>query len=195
MLCRRTRRAPDVRRTQLAVCTQPRPACIPVGNLPSGYACSPRGRSRRRCGCPCLCAVLCLPDHYEEPCKRAYSSTASASGSGALPSSMTVSSRGAAGPMLAGEETGELSGCSCACSASCLEVKMRQGPSRREPAGRCSAGWERGAENGGSGTGALPPRAMERGGRQPSATANAILRWIWRLAKVSLREYRRALSL
>ena len=60
---------------------------------------------------------------------------------------------------------------------------------------RCSAGWERGAEKGGSGTGALPPRAMERWGRQPSATANAILRWIRRLAKVSLREYRRALCL
>ena len=45
---------------------------------------------------------------------------------------------------------------------SCLDVKMRQGPSRRDEAGRCSAGCVRGASNGGSGTGALPPRAASR---------------------------------
>ena len=82
-----------------------------------------------------------------ELCRRAYSSTASASGSETLPCPLARSSGGTSGPVLAGEETGELSGCSCdACIDSCLDVKMCQGPSKkRRGGGRCSAGCARGA--------------------------------------------------
>ena len=170
------------------------PVCMLAKILQWGCACSSRDQSTRRCGCRCLHALLRLLAHCRRPCKRAYSSTASASGSGAVSSTMMALSWGRAVSMLTGEETGELSGGSCARRDSCLEVKICQGPSRRDLAGRCSAGRVRGAEKGGSGTGALPPRAIERCGRQPSATARAMLRWMWRLAKVSLRGYSRALS-
>ena len=49
----------------------------------------------------------------------------------------------------------------------------------------CSAGREEGTCSGGSGTGAQPPWAIERCGRQLPASAAVISRWMWRLEKVS----------
>ena len=95
----------------------------------------------------------------------AYSSTATASGSETVlrllvEGSMVIGEAGLAG---AGTESGEFSCCSSsAWRDSCLEVKMLQGPATSSVAGKCSAGRELGAEKGGSGTGALPPLAMER---------------------------------
>ena len=77
---------------------------------------------------------------------------------------MTVSSRGAAVPTLAGEETGELSGCSCACSASCLEVKLRQGPSRREPAGDAPRNGSEAPRKAAPGRGRYLPEPWSAGG-------------------------------
>ena len=124
-----------------------------------------------------MCNAVTSVSLSDELCKRAYSSTASASGSATLLCSMVHSSKGAGDAGLAGGEAGDMSCCSTdACRDSCLEVKMCQGPSSSADAGRCSAGCARGAAKGGSGTGALPPRATERCGRQPSAIASAMLR-------------------
>ena len=95
----------------------------------------------------------------------AYSSTASASGSEAVLRLLEEGSMVMGEAGLDGAKCGSWGSSRCswsACRDSCLDVKMLQGPDTRADAGKCSAGRELGASNGGSGTGALPPRAMER---------------------------------
>ena len=65
---------------------------------------------------------------------------------------------------------------------------MCQVSAHKTDAGSCSSGGAAGTWRGGSGTGAAPPRAMLRCGRQPEARLQASLRWIRMDAKVSLRE-------
>ena len=79
-------------------------------------------------------------------------------------------------------------GCCPEGSCSCLEVHMCQASASRAEAGRSSDGNSEGTSYGGSGTGAAPPRAMRRCGRQPEARLHASLRCVRRDASVSLRE-------
>ena len=73
--------------------------------------------------------------------RRAYSSTASASGSDGLLDASAPCSKEMGEAGLTRGELGDGSRGSCdACMDSCLEVKMRQGPSMREGDGKCSAG-------------------------------------------------------
>ena len=78
---------------------------------------------------------------------------------------------------------------------SCVHAEMRIGARGRAECRslcvNCSAGRDEGTCSGGSGTGAQPPRAIERCWRQLPASAAVISRWMWRLENVSFLLYRR----